>query len=322
MNRLPIRPGLFICLLLLAIFSGHIWGSSRQPSKPDATAYNQAAATLKEVGDKTVNQVAYYKSDVQTWHAESSNKGVPVAVEGYDFWITDGAAPTLLISSTIYFEDLWDGTKTPAVDGAGLYKIVLQELIGQHGFREGKDSIEQKAGAAKSYTTLDQQRDNILGDITVVRGKTSCTLTAGKYSLQVQCDSPDIHKYLAARMKPFAEQYAAGSQTWIRDIVAGPLVIKSEKTTNNQPITASQTSGYDLAEMIVQMGDKRRIALFYANYNKSSDWHYITEAADEFGFPCEDIIQSTDARKAMHNQICYDKARGQIRVDSSQRALQ
>ena len=136
------------------------------------------------------------------------------------------------------------------------------------------------------------------------------------------CDSPNIQKYLAGRMAPFAKAYAKGTQTWIKDITAGPLVIKSEKTTNNQPITASETSGYDIAEMIVQMGDKRRVALFYANYNKSSDWHYVTEANDEFGFSCKDIMKNQDARKAMYDQICYDDTSGQIRVNSNRRALQ
>jgi hypothetical protein len=304
------------------MFSGHIWGNSRQPKTPDAAAYNQTNNMLKKIGDSTVNQVAYYKSDVQTWYAEGSDKGTAHTVDGYDFKITDSAAPALAITSTIYFEDLWDGVKTPSVDGAGLYKIVLQKLIGEYGFQETKDSIEQKANQPKSYTSLDQQRDEIPDDITVAQGKTNCTLHAEKYSLHVTCDNPDIHTYLAGRMKPFAEKYAAGSQTWIKDIVAGPLVIKSEKTTNNQPITASQTSGYDLAEMIIQMGDKRRIALFYANYNKSSEWHYVTEATDEFGFPCKDIMKNADARKALYNQICYDDARGQVRVDSNERALQ
>jgi len=277
---------------------------------------------LQKIGNETVGRVAYYKSDVQTWYAESSNKGIPQSVKGFDFRISSGAAPTLNISTTIYFEYLWDGTKVPDANGGDLYKIVLQKLFKEYGFRETETSIGQKTNQPRSYTTTQDAPNHLPDDITVARGDVSCTLKAGTYSLDVTCDSPDIQKYLAGRMQPFAQSYSKGNQTWIKDIVAGPLVIKSEKNTNNQPITGSETSGYDIAEMVVQMGDKRRVALFYANYNKSSQWHYVTEATDEFGFPCTDIMKNTEARKALYDQICYDNNQGQIRVDSDRRALQ
>ncbi|HSD56060.1 MAG TPA: hypothetical protein VLA92_02820, partial [Candidatus Saccharimonadales bacterium] len=211
----------------------------------------------------------------------------------------------------------WDGVQTPKQGGGYIYKLILQKLFKDYGFKESEDSIQQKANAPATYTG-----EGMPDPITVTNGDVSCTISATQYTAETVCDSMQIQKYLAQRMKPFADAYAKGSQTWIKDIVAGPLVIKSEKVEGNYPIMASRTSGYDVAEMVTQMGDKRRIALFYANYNKSSEWHYITEATDEFGFPCKDIMKSRDARKAMYDQICYQDGVGQIRVDNDRLTLQ
>ncbi|HSD56338.1 MAG TPA: hypothetical protein VLA92_04245, partial [Candidatus Saccharimonadales bacterium] len=85
--RLPIRPSIFIALLLVAIFSGHIWGSSRQPDVPNATAYDNTQEMLKKVGEDVVSQVDDYEATTKIWAAENSEKGTPVSVKGYDFRI-------------------------------------------------------------------------------------------------------------------------------------------------------------------------------------------------------------------------------------------
>jgi hypothetical protein len=321
--RLPIRPTVFIVLLLVAIFSGHIWGNSRNPDVPDATVYNNTETMLRAISKDVLAQIDKYTANTQVFYGENSAQGSGETIDGYDFKIDSRSAPTLNIWTTVSSETIPDDSYYPKQHGSDLYKITLQKLIGQYGFQESKDSIEEKANKPQSYTTLQPNMpDDIPDDITVAKSDVSCELTADSYSLSVTCTSPTIKKYLAQRMKPFVDQYTIGTKTWVKDVTAGPLVIKSEKTTSNQPIMGSETSGYDIAEMVIQMGTKRRVALFYANYNKNSQWHYVTEAPDEFGFPCTDIMKDPEARRALYDQICYDNTKGQVRVDSGRRALQ
>ncbi len=155
------------------------------------------------------------------------------------------------------------------------------------------------------------------------RDETCTTKTdTALYQLHIICRSAALDKAQANKAKPFVTAFLKNKPNLTdADITVGPIQIKS-RNQKDSPITGSKTANYDLAEAYIQTAgtNKFKTALFY---NKSgADWVYVTSANDEFGFSCEDITKDPDARKAMYDQICYQANTGQVRLDTTNRALQ
>lgn len=143
--------------------------------------------------------------------------------------------------------------------------------------------------------------------------------------LDVSCFSKEVLQDAAAQMKPFVDEYLKENPTLkANDLTVGPLTIKSKNGSG--VIGSSHAASYDIAEIVISTSSKKQIALYYAKdaeigTNNNSGWHYVTQANDEFGFKCGDVMANPDARKAFYDQVCLSE-NGQVRLDTNNRALQ
>lgn len=256
---------------------------------------NLMASIQKEVGGKLDSQKDY-KVTTRGWYAEYGPSREPASVPGYDFQISTAGDPVLIADAARRAADGGLETGKPTKPLTTVVDALGAALHGR-GF--------------KSSDTLHYRKDDQVCIINL----------EATYTLSMICNSPEVHKYFAAQLDPFVKSYAANKKVATTNIEFGPLKINSQNRGGNPAVGASETAGYDLAELVVQQGGKKTVALYY---QKDKTWHFITEAHDEFGFSCEDIMQNPDARKAMHDQVCYEYRGdvGQIRVDSDRRALQ
>ena len=134
---------------------------------------------------------------------------------------------------------------------------------------------------------------------------------------QITCYGPETLKNIAEESKPFANAYlSAHPHIAVQNMVFGPVTVKSQDGTG--VISSSHEAGYDIAEATVAIDGKQSIALFYKT--TSSDWRYLTEADDEYGFKCGPMQADPEARKAFYDQVCLSGT-GQVKLDTSNRAL-
>lgn len=132
------------------------------------------------------------------------------------------------------------------------------------------------------------------------------------------CYDDNLVKRAFALSDPIVKAYLANNTNVAENsITFGPLVIKSQN--GHGVITASQTAEYDIAEAVLTINGEKKIALFYKA--DESNWQFVTQATDEYGFTCEAFMQNVDARNAFYGQICLSNE-GHVRLDSSAKATQ
>jgi prepilin-type N-terminal cleavage/methylation domain-containing protein len=178
----------------------------------------------------------------------------------------------------------------------------------------------------KTYTK-DENTCNVLNDPNSLFQNKEATIETDQNTnlLEVTCFGREILKDSAAQMKPFVDEYLKANTDLIAsDLTVGPLTIKSKNGAG--VISSSRTAGYDIAEMVVSTNSNKQIALYYAkntenDTDNNAGWRYVTQANDEFGFKCGDMIADPDARKALFDQVCLSE-NGQIKLDTNNRALQ
>lgn len=256
---------------------------------------NLVSSIQKEVSGK-LDSEKEYKVSTRGWYAEYGPSRDPASVPGYDFQISTAGDPVIIADAAQRATDggLETGKPTKPI-------TTVVDALG---------AALQKRGF-KSTDTLHYRKDD----------QTCVINVEATYTLSMICNSPEVHTYFAAQLDPFVKSYAANKKVTTTNIEFGPLKINSQNRGGNPAVGASETAGYDLAELVVQQGGTKTVALYY---QKDKAWHFITEAHDEFGFSCEDVMKNPDARKAMRDQVCYEYRGdvGQIRVDSDRRALQ
>jgi hypothetical protein len=226
----------------------------------------------------------------------------PQKVEGSDYALSPQSSQTITFEQTVSPKD-----KTV------IHFVIFKKKLGTAWSQNGSASpLAERVNSIfkKNKFTATKEGENT----TFKRDDDTCLFSG----TQLSCFNPDILKVIAGESKPFVDTYlTAHSEIKAKDIVVGPVTIKSQDGSG--VISSSHAAGYDIAEAIVTVNDKRSIALYYKTSN--SNWRYITEAGDEYGFKCGPMQADPDARKAMYDQVCLGE-NGQVRLDTSNRALQ
>lgn len=273
MRKLPIIPLLGIAIAAIVGFSLGLlfWDDPKvsQVSKVTAQAEPVFAQLEKEIPQKFPE----YEVRRTGWTGQRL-QGAPLDVPGYEFDISDQAMPGVWIHPKRVNDELLVPTQ-PIDDVLG---FVHQRFVGAS-FR------------------------GISSDSYALNGET-CAITQepGTVLLTVRCEGETLTKALAEQAKPFVDLYlAAHSDLDASDVIYGAMVVRSQNP--HGPIGASKTAGYDIAEAVIERNGSLVIALFYSYEGK---WHYVTQAQDEFGFSCSDIMRDPHARKAFRHQWCYE----------------
>lgn len=325
------RKSVLVVVLIIAallVFGAgrltHHYKNSALPANTDTAALTAMQKFIADAGQQIATQYGKdYDTTTQVWYAENTTEGDPVSVPGYNFKISSSTAPTLHVIpvhiSAIEGITVGIGNIYPAHDIAAVY-TTLRDNLGKSGFQEVNG-----ASSAESQQLSDASTGDVTRTLQNVKTQQQCKVTEepSYYSLAMTCTSPAVNRALAAQMAPFVALYTKGKSQAQQDTSFGPLDIRSQDPTHNSegPIFASESAGYDVAELVAHKGTSHYVALFYAHNNA---WRYITDAGDEYGFDCTPIWNDPEARKALHDQVCYDfkDNSGQIRVDSDRRALQ
>jgi|GEM_PF-2899568 len=291
--------------------------SRAQTDPKNIAELKQIITTAKNAVDARYTKDTDHKTDTRTWFAEQSEAGQDLKPAGQTFVISSSSMPTLSVEpAKIMTNAAVFSSFKPDHNGPEIYNTVLDTLHEKYDFTEAApDDVlrdHQAAELGQGYKVTDYR---------LISGDKTCRVSVGDYTLTMTCISQPAADELGAQYAPLVKLYADAMRIDSSALKVGPLVIRSQDKGGNGAITFSKTAGYDIAEMVVRNGKKRSDALFYA---KGDTWHYVTEANDEYGFSCEPIMRDPEARKAFYDQVCYDYKNdaGQIRVDSSRRALQ
>jgi hypothetical protein len=309
----------FVLLLAAAVIGGRAWSDHRQQSRSQTQlAAGPIAAAhdiLVSIGNQITASFSDYSVTTGNWIAQAAptDEASTFAVPDYSFKISTAALPRMTFR---YNERVGEASVSSLVaEGLLVPKHPLDELY--HAVVDGFKS--------RQFTAVPSGKSSLSNVYytSLKRNRLTCNVVSAPettYYVEVSCTSPELERALAAKQAPFVHQYTEHKGLQLTDVtVAGPLTIKSEGIDKNGVISASARAGYDLAELLIVRGTTKTLALYYA---KHGQWHYITEAADEFGFKCSDIMKDSKARTAMYDQICMNDEYAQVRVDSDRRALQ
>lgn len=235
------------------------------------------------------------------WTAQYTTN-TPQKVANYDYSISPQS------SSTITF-----GRRDAQQDKTITRFFFFKQKVGTAW--EGEDI---NSPFAKKVTAIFQKNKFTVtkeGDNTVFKRDADTCLFSGA---QLSCYNPDILASIAAESKPFIDAYLAKHpEAQAKDIVFGPLTIKSQDGSG--VISSSHEVGYDIAEAVITVKDKKTVVLYYQK--SGGDWRYVTEGEDDYGFRCGPMKADPDARKALYNQVCLSQT-GHVRLDTNNRALQ
>lgn len=297
------RLGVAIAIILLGVL---LYIGLHARTQSATVSHSPLPGLLTSLQTSLAPQLPEFRVHTRTWFAESSQGGTQQA-PGYTYTLFAEASPQLLIwpKNTAFIDE-------PAVyQPPSMPVTTIQNMIAgrlqQQGFKK-----QSTNGYDSGYADVRIYTHN--GD--------SCNSAASptSYQVTVRCTSSQLVHDRAATAQPFVTAYArAHPGLKLQSITVGSLQIKSQDASDS-PITASESAGYDIAELFVATPSSKKLALYYRV--GSGAWQYATEANDEFGFPCGDIERSSTARAAMHDQVCYDSAVGQRRIDTTRRALQ
>jgi hypothetical protein len=311
-----------VLLILLAAYAGHVWGVHRRGSDSNLAATDGGKAfaavqqALSTAGNTAVRQYGDYKADTTIWYAENTPAGKSVAVSGYAFKLNTAAEPQLRVESQVYYESVLNDTGQQETQPlASVSQTVVGALLAQ-GYQE--QSVTKSDDQLQNDPTGPSTPHATVQNMKLVKGNVICSLSQvdADYYVDVSCSSSDIDHYLAAQMQPFVNIEAKAKKLSVSSITAGPMTIRGAQPgrQSDSAVGPSETAGYNLAEVLLVHGNDRRVALYYSH---NGQWHFITEATDEYGFSCNDVFADPDARRAMFDQVCYDSQIGQHRVDSS-----
>lgn len=303
----------FLILIVIGIIGAIGWFVyNRNTSKPKTI--DAVLSNLSRDAKKTYSNATFEPK--YDWRAEASATSFN-KVAGYDYsisgvgkgiWLAYEYSDKSTTSTRLLF---FKHTVPPAKSLAQVKGWVGSKLT-KYGFTTADSKIYQKG----------EDKCTVLNDPGQLSGNDS-----GEASnlLEVNCFNKEDLANAATQMKPFVDEYLkANPSLKASDLAVGPLTIKSK--SGGGVIGSSHAAGYDIAELIISTINKKQIALYYAEgavigTNKVSDWHYVTQADDEFGFKCGDMKASPDTRKALYDQVCLSEI-GQVRLDTNNRALQ
>ena len=327
MYKVYIAAFLLLVLIIFGSFMRHrnVNHKSASPRKAvTPAALDMSRLTAMQALVQTVDQEATKAAGDeyiinQTWAAENTPDGHAISVPGYAFKVSSAGEPGMVISPKNAANV--DYVNNPPSPSTGvIYSSIAATLVKTYGFTDHPlpPSAYQET-TSLTYLPLNH---------TLTRGSDTCSVTEDRTyrTLYMTCGNPAIANILASQTQTFAALFAAAQRVSESDLTVGPVSIKGNSTTQSTaPIAASESPGYNLADVLVQHdGGQRMVALYYA---KNNTWHFITQATDEWGFKCADVVRNADARKAMYDQICYDftnifdQGRGQVRVDSTRKAI-
>lgn len=281
--RKPVSLTLVAVALLLAI-GITMWYASRSDEGEPGSAekvVHTVDPMLLTIEQTIPQRFPEYVARKTGWNGQR-NTGNPVTVEGYKFTLSSLGDPGLLIHPRPANDELI----TPSQPTSDVIAYVQEQLAANSFTRSTQGS---KTAFQQDYT----------------RSGETCMLKTGMESkmFELRCRSNAIDQAFAAQARPFVKTYLkAHKNVRESEVIYGPMVVRSQNP--GEPITASKVAGYDLAEAVVQHSGDSSIALFYS---KQGRWHYITEATDEYGFSCSEIMRDPDARTAFRGQWCYQR---------------
>ena len=294
------RKKIVIVSVVTAVAVVILGGLSLAPKEDLSNADGLFKAIDKQTKQTFSNIYTTYGSD---WFAQMGT-GIPADVEGFDFKMNSQAAPTLNFGfgdeRPDTFKKFFFFTRTPKHTDS---LTDANEVI---------DSVMARAGFTKTVG----ENNNVFYD---KQGATCVLATSNDGVLTLSCSTPLIFNTLATDAKPFVDEYQkANPGIAAKDIAFGPLDIKDDADAA-KVITASKSSGYQIAEALVTVNDKEELVLYYRK--TTTPWMYVTKADDEYGFRCGDYQKDADMRKAFYDQICLSET-GHVRLDTNNRALQ
>ncbi|HET6924389.1 MAG TPA: hypothetical protein VFH39_00985 [Candidatus Saccharimonadales bacterium] len=291
-----------LLVLFFVVFIGYIaWFVYQRDQQLQQTATTQAPnAVVAQLKQQVTKKYSYASADTSQWVAQMGS-GAGVTAAGYDYAVSTQSFPSIYFGLKADYNPAKAKHKFPGgVNGE------IQNVLKADGYTivANKYTVTGTGSAKPTYTTY-------------VNDGTTCLdiYDANQNVVTVSCYTQDNVVHAFARVKPFVTGYlAAHPELKPQNVVFGPVTVKDQ--SNGGVITASKSPQYGISEAVVTVNGQKKLVLYY-----NTQWQYVTQANDEYGFPCSDYAANPELQTVMQGQVCLGD-KGQMHFGTGTSATQ